>query len=136
MRAWAGHGFCTGTGPASRRPAGQHYDFRQFPDGVLAKRTTLHIIDRQVPDGLDVHIVAANYSMHRTAMIQRWLDRHPRFHMRFTPTYPSWINQVERLFAEVTRDLLQRSDQRSVQSLEADLRKWVRVWNEDPQPFV
>ncbi len=56
--------------------------------------------------------------------------------MYFTPTYSSWINQVERLFAEVTRDLLQRSDQRSVQALEKDLRNWVKAWNEDPQPFI
>ncbi|SJM64465.1 COG3335: Transposase and inactivated derivatives [Arthrobacter rhombi] len=53
--------------------------------------------------------------------------------MHFTPTYSSWINQVERLFAEVTRDLLQRSDHRSVQALEKDLREWVKDWNENPQ---
>jgi len=56
--------------------------------------------------------------------------------MHFTPTYSSWINQVERLFAEVTRDLLQRSDHRSVQALEKDLRAWVAAWNENPQPFI
>ena len=56
--------------------------------------------------------------------------------MHFTPTYSSWLNQVERLFAEVTRELLQRSDHRSVQALEKDLRDWVRAWNEDPQPFI
>ena len=56
--------------------------------------------------------------------------------MHFTPTYSSWINQVERLFAEVTRDLLQRSDHHSVQALEKDLRAWVQAWNQDPQPFI
>ena len=60
---------------------------------------------------------------------------HPRFHMHFTPTYSSWINQVERLFAFVTADLLQRSDHRSVQALEADIRAWVKAWN-DPKPFI
>lgn len=64
------------------------------------------------------------------------LAKHSRFHMHFTPTYSSWLNQVERLFAEVTRELLQRSDHRSVQALEKDLRDWVRAWNEDPQPFI
>lgn len=96
----------------------------------------LGAIDKQVPGELDIHNVADNYSTHKTAMIERWSDRHPRVHMHFTPTYSSWINQIERLFAEVTREMLQRSNHRSVQSLEADLRQWVRVWNEDPQPFV
>lgn len=56
--------------------------------------------------------------------------------MRFTPTYSSWINQVERLFAEATRDLLQRSDHRNVQALEKDLRNWIKAWNENPKPFI
>lgn len=56
--------------------------------------------------------------------------------MHFTPTYSSWINQVERLFAEITRDLLQRSDHRSVHALEADLRSWIAAWNAKPRPFI
>ncbi len=56
--------------------------------------------------------------------------------MHFTPTYSSWINQVERLFAEVTRELLQRSDHRGVQALEKDLRGWIKAWNENPKPFI
>jgi transposase len=56
--------------------------------------------------------------------------------MHFTPTYSSWINQVERFFAYVTTDLLQRSDHRNVQTLEADIRKWIKAWNENPQPFI
>lgn len=101
-------------------------EFRKF----LAK------IDTQVPDGLDVHIVCDNYATHKSPTITAWLEKHPRFHMHFTPTYSSWINQVERLFAEVTRDLLQRSDHRSVQALEKDLRNWVASWNENPKPFI
>ena len=66
----------------------------------------------------------------------RWLEAHPRFHLHFTPTYSSWINQVERFFAYVTSDLLQRSDHRSVQALEADILKWVKAWNDDPRPFI
>ena len=93
-------------------------------------------IDQQVPAELDVHVVCDNYGTHKHPTVTAWLDKHPRFHMHFTPTYSSWINQVERLFAEVTRDLLQRSDHRSVQALEKDLREWVKAWNENPKPFI
>lgn len=59
-------------------------------------------IEREVPDGLDVHVVCDNYGTHKSPTVTAWLEKHPRFHMHFTPTYSSWINQVERLFAEVT----------------------------------
>ncbi|MGK2854498.1 MAG: IS630 family transposase [Microbacteriaceae bacterium] len=93
-------------------------------------------IDNEVPDGLEVHLVCDNYSTHKSPSIVKWLEAHPRFHMHFTPTYSSWINQVERFFAYVTADLLQRSDHRSVQALESDIRKWVTGWNENPKPFI
>ena len=93
-------------------------------------------IDKHVPDHLDIHVVCDNYGTHKHPLVRNWLGKHERFHIHFTPTYSSWINQVERLFAEVTRELLQRSDHRSVQALEKDLREWVKAWNEDPQPFV
>jgi transposase len=93
-------------------------------------------IDTEVPDHLDVHLICDNYGTHKAPTVMKWLDAHPRFHMHFTPTYSSWINQVERLFAYVTADLLQRSDHRSVQALEADIRNWVKAWNQDPKPFV
>ena len=93
-------------------------------------------IDAEVPAGLEVHLICDNYGTHKSPPIVKWLAAHPRFHMHFTPTYSSWINQVERLFAYVTADLLQRSDHRSVQALEADLRRWVTAWNEDPKPFI
>ena len=93
-------------------------------------------IDKTVPEHLDVHVVCDNYATHKHPSVKTWLTNHPRFHMHFTPTYSSWINQVERLFAEVTRDLLQRSDHRSVQALEKDLREWVKAWNDQPQPFI
>ncbi len=93
-------------------------------------------IDQQVPADLDVHLVCDNYSTHKHPTIKKWLAAHPRFHMHFTPTYSSWINQVERFFAYVTADLLQRSDHRSVQALEADIRDWVKNWNENPKPFI
>ena len=93
-------------------------------------------IDAEVPTDLDVHLICDNYSTHKAPSIIAWLEKHPRFHMHFTPTYSSWINQVEWLFAYVTADLLQRSDHRSVQALEADLRSWVKAWNENPEPFI
>jgi transposase/transcriptional regulator with XRE-family HTH domain len=93
-------------------------------------------IDDHVPAHLEVHLVCDNYGTHKTPTIATWLEAHPRFHMHFTPTYSSWINQVERWFGYVTGDLLQRSDHRSVQALEADLRRWVKSWNDNPKPFV
>ena len=74
-------------------------------------------IDSQVPQHLDVHLVCDNYGTHKSPAIKKWLAARPRFHMHHTPTYSSWINQVERWFAYLTDDLLRRSDHRSVQSL-------------------
>jgi transposase len=96
----------------------------------------LHKIDGQVPEHLDVHLVCDNYGTHKSPAIRKWLDTHPRFHVHYTPTYSSWINQVERWFAYLTQDLLQRSDHRSVQALEKDIREWVAAWNENPKPFI
>ena len=115
-----------GTVIASTHRRHRATEFKKF----LAK------IDQQVPAELEVHVICDNYGTHKHPTVNTWLMRHPRFHMHFTPTYSSWINQVERLFAEVTRDLLQRSDHRSVQALEKDLRNWVTAWNEHPKPFI
>jgi transposase len=93
-------------------------------------------IDAEVPDHLDVHLVMDNYGTHKTPTIQAWLGAHPRFHTHFTPTYSSWLNQVERFFGYITQDLLQRSDHRSVQALEKDLREWIIEWNKNPKPFI
>ena len=93
-------------------------------------------IDSQVPADLDIHLVCDNYGTHKTPAIRKWLAAHPRFHMHFTPTYSSWINQVERWFAYITDQLIRRGDHRSVQALEADIRAWVKAWNSDPKPFI
>jgi len=93
-------------------------------------------IDSEVPEGLDVHLVCDNYGTHKSPAIRRWLTQHPRFHVHYTPTYSSWINQVERWFAYLTEQLLRRSDHRSVQALESDIRAWVTAWNENPKPFI
>src|SRR6476661_291602 len=93
-------------------------------------------IDNQVPADLDIHLVCDNYGTHKTPAIRKWLAAHPRFHMHFTPTYSSWINQVEWWFAYITDQLIRRGDHRSVQALEADIRAWVKAWNSDPKPFI
>jgi transposase/DNA-binding CsgD family transcriptional regulator len=93
-------------------------------------------IDNEVPDGLDIHLVCDNYGTHKSPAVVAWLEKHPRFHIHYTPTYSSWINQVERFFGYITMDLLQRSDHRSVQALEADIRSWISAWNENPKPFI
>lgn len=99
-------------------------------------RKFLNKIDKQVPADLDVHLIADNYATHKTDIIQNWLAAHPRFHMHFVPTSSSWLNQVERWFAELTTKLLQRGVHTSVQALEADIRNWIKTWNENPRPFV
>jgi transposase len=104
----------------------RHQEFLKF----------LTTIDANVPAELDVHLVCDNYGTHKTPEIKRWLLRHPRFHLHLTPTYSSWLNLVERWFAELTTRKMRRSAHRRVAELEADIRGWVDAWNEDPKPFV
>lgn len=92
-------------------------------------------IDRAVPDGLDVHIVMDNYATHKTAKVRAWLTRRPHYHVHFTPTSASWINQVERWFAELTRKQLQRGVHRSTAQLEADIHTFIDRHNDNPKPF-
>jgi transposase len=92
-------------------------------------------IDAQVPDGLDVHIIMDNYATHKTAAIKAWLARRPRYHVHFTPTSASWINQVERWFAELTRKKLRRGVHTSTKQLETDIRAFIERHNEKPKPY-
>lgn len=92
-------------------------------------------IDRAAPDGLDVHIVMDNYATHKTAKVRAWLARRPHYHVHFTPTSASWINQVERWFAELTRKQLQRGVHRSIGQLEADILTFIERHNENPKPY-
>src|SRR5438105_2312427 len=101
-------------------------EFRQFLD----------VIEAQVPDALEVHIIVDNYGTHKTATIRKWFAKRPCFHVHFTPTYGSWINLVERWFAELTNKRLRRGVFRSVKELEAAIREYIAVHNEDPKPFV
>jgi transposase len=96
----------------------------------------LNLINRSVPSELDVHLVIDNVSTHKTPQIHRWLLRHPRFHLHFTPTYSSWMNLVERWFAELTNKWLRRGTHRSTKELEKSINDWIEVWNRDPKPFV
>ena len=96
----------------------------------------LQTIDREVPDELAVHLVLDNSSTHKTPAIQRWLAAHPRFLLHFTPTSSSWLNLVERWFAELTTKKLRRGAHRSVGALNADIRAWIETWNDNPRAFV
>ena len=106
------------------------------PHRAIEFRKFLNTINDAVPDGFDVHVVLDNSTTHKTPEIHRWLLRHPRFTFHFTPTSSSWLNLVERWFAELTRKLLQRSAHRTVAALTADLDHWIDMWNDDPRPFV
>jgi transposase len=101
-------------------------EFRKF----LAK------IDAEVPADLDVHLICDNLSTHKTPAVIRWLDAHPRFHLHFTPTSSSWLNQVERWFALLTDKRLRRGVHKNLYALEKDIRDWVTGWNENPRPFL
>jgi transposase len=92
-------------------------------------------IDARVPEGLDVHIIMDNYATHKTAMIKTWLTRRPRYRIHFTPTSASWINQVERWFAELTRKQLRRGVHTSTSQLETDIRAFIERHNEHPKPY-
>jgi len=96
----------------------------------------LQALDREIPADLDVHLVLDNSSTHKTPAIQKWLAAHPRFVLHFTPTSSSWLNLVERWFAELTTKKLRRGAHRSVRHLNADIRAWIESWNADPKPFV
>ena len=99
-------------------------------------RKFLDTIDANVPRTLDVHLVLDNYGTHKTPLIKRWLLRHPRFQLHFTPTGASWINQVERFFADLTNRQLRRGAHRSTFELESAIRDYIDIRNRNPKPFV
>jgi len=96
----------------------------------------LKTIDQQVPEDLDVHLIMDNYGTHKTQAVQNWFVRHPRFHVHFTPTSASWLNQVERWFATLTQKQIRRGTHRSTQQLEQAIRDYLATYNADPKPFV
>jgi transposase len=101
-------------------------EFRKFLDTIHAR----------VPATLDVHLILDNSSTHKTPAIHRWLARHPRVHLHFTPTGSSWINLVERWFAALTEKQLRRGVHRSTRELETAIRRYVEITNGHPKPFV
>jgi transposase len=93
-------------------------------------------IDKTVPADLDIHLVCDNYGTHKTPVVKAWLAKHPRFHLHFTPTSSSWINQVERWFGLLTEQKIKRGAHQSVRALEDDIRAWIADWNTHPRPFI
>src|ERR1700756_4232715 len=95
----------------------------------------LNKIDAAVPAALDIHLVLDNYGTHKTALVRRWLQKRPRYHLHFTPTHASWLNQVERWFALLTQRQIKRGSHTSVQQLEAAIRAFITAHNQQPKPF-
>ena len=98
-------------------------------------RTFLDQIEAAVPADHDVHLVIDDYATHKTKPIRDWLLKRPRWHVHFTPTGASWINQVERFFALITDKQIRRGVHRSTQALDADIRAFIDAHNADPKPF-
>jgi transposase len=116
----------TGTVIGQCLPRHRHTEFIKF----------LNTIDREVPDGLAVHLILDNYSTHTHAEVDRWLKRHKRFHLHFTPTSSSWLNQVERWFRDLTDKNLRRGIFASVPDLIASIEAYLNAHNADPKPYV
>jgi transposase len=96
----------------------------------------LRTIEANVPAELDVHVVMDNYGTHKTPAIKAWFARHPRFHVHFTPTSASWLNQVERWFATLTDKYIRRGTHRSTRQLESAIRDYLNANNANPKPFI
>jgi len=104
----------------------RHQEFLQF----------LNQIDGSLPKGLEVHLVMDNYATHKVTKVRNWLTRHPRYHVHFTPTSGSWLNLVERLFAEVTERCVRRGSHTAVKQLEDAMLQYLDRRNENPKPFL
>jgi transposase len=98
----------------------------------------LRQLEKEAPPGLDVHLILDNYSTHKSETVQRWLQpkARRRFHLHFTPTSSSWLNQVERWFGLITDRMIRRGTFHSVQELERAIYQWLAHWNGDPKPFI
>ncbi len=116
----------TGTVIGQCLPRHRHEEFLKF----------LRTIEREVPAGLQVHLICDNYATHKHPAVRAWLAKHPRFHMHFTPTSSSWLNLVERWFRELTDKALRRGVFHSVPDLIAKIEEYLAAHNDDPKPFV
>ena len=96
----------------------------------------LRQINRETPEGKEVHLICDNYATHKHPRVQAWLAKHPRFHVHFTPTSASWLNMVERFFRDLSTQRLERGVFRSVPELTAAIKDYVTVHNKNPKPFI
>lgn len=104
----------------------RHQEFLRF----------LRLLEERLPKDQDIHLVMDNYGTHKTPRVKRWFAQHPRYHIHFTPTSASWLNMVERFFAELSEKRIRRGVFNSVQSLEQAIMKYLDQHNQDPRPFV
>lgn len=107
-------------------PRHRHQEFLKF----------LRTIDREVPQGLQIHLILDNYATHKHANVKAWLAKHPRFHLHFIPTSSSWLNQVERWFRDLTDKALRRGVFPSVPDLIASIQEYIDTHNNDPEPYM
>ncbi len=107
-------------------PRHRHQEFLKF----------LRRLDRELPEELELHLILDNYRTHKHAKVDAWLERHPRFHLHFTPTSSSWLNLVERWFRELTEKAIRRGVFYSVPDLVAAIEDYLKAHNDDPKPFV
>lgn len=107
------------------KPRHRHQEFLSF----------LRHVEAAVPDDLDVHLIADNYATHKHPKVRAWLARRPRFHLHFTPTYSSWLNQVERWFGVITQRAIRRGSFASVADLRRRIEQFAEHWNQHPKPF-
>ena len=98
----------------------------------------LNLLEKQMPPDQEVHLIMDNYSTHKSAAVERWLQpkKRRRFHFHFTPTSSSWLNQVERLFGLITDKMIRRGTFHCVQELERAIYQWLAGWNDAPRPFI
>jgi len=104
----------------------RHQEYLQF----------LKQVDANVPSDLGIHLVVDNYATHKHPRVQRWLRRHPRFHVHFIPTSSSWLNLIERWFREITDKRIRRGVFRSVEALVTAIMDYVAAHNENPRSFT
>ena len=105
-------------------------------DRQVREIKALRVIDREVPKSLQIHLILDNYATHKHADVKKWLAKHKRFHLHFTPTSSSWLNLVERWFRELTGKAIRRGVFPSVPDLIASIEDYLRAHNDDPKPFV
>jgi len=107
------------------QPRHRHQEFLRFLDRI----------DQSIDSGQEIHLVLDNYGTHKHPEVKKWLAERPRYHVHFTPTSSSWLNQIERWFAEITRKRIRRGTFRSVRELIKSINDYVRIYNQNPRPF-